>query len=468
MSNDRYNEDYTVLRDATFAGGADPLAIAPHKYVPLDELGKSYISFGSEFRLRYEFYDDNAWGEGPQDDGGYLWGRALPYADLHLGPNFRAFGQLVAAFEWDDDAGVSPPDEDRLDLLQGFVDVTIPLGDASVLVRPGRQLLRYGSERLIGLRYGPNVLQPFDAALARFEQGSLRLDSFYARPVEIDRGEWDDETDDTQSAWSLYATQKLEGLGGDGGVDAYYIGYLDREAAFAQGGGRELRHTLGTRFFGEWNHLDFDLEAFYQFGSFDADAGDGDISAWSVASSVGYTFEDTPLRPRMGLRANVISGDDDPDDLDLQTFNALFPKGKYFGEIGLLGPYNLINVHPTLTLNLTDTLTLELASVFYGRFSRDDGIYDNAGNVIREGFDTRERFIGTQLEAVVSYAISRELEASAAYGAFLPAASSRRRGRTRSCTSWASSSSTSFDCEFGGSCWPPRRPAVSAISGDSL
>src|SRR5688500_7221274 len=41
LSNDRYNEDYTILRDAALARDAGPLAIAPLKYVPLDKHGES-------------------------------------------------------------------------------------------------------------------------------------------------------------------------------------------------------------------------------------------------------------------------------------------------------------------------------------------------------------------------------------------------------------------------------------------
>ena len=40
----------------------------------------------------------------------------------------------------------------------------------------------------------------------------------------------------------------------------------------------------------------------------------------------------------------VASGDNDPRARTLNTFNALFPKGAYFGEIGLIGPANLLDV----------------------------------------------------------------------------------------------------------------------------
>jgi hypothetical protein len=63
------------------------------------------------------------------------------------------------------------------------------------------------------------------------------------------------------------------------------------------------------------------------------------------------TLANAPLRPRLGLKANVISGDDDPNDRDLQTFNTLFPKRRYFGELSLLGPYNSINLHPSIDVN---------------------------------------------------------------------------------------------------------------------
>jgi hypothetical protein len=404
----RYTEDYSAAQ-------------ASLKHIPLGDNGDWYLTLGNEIRVRYEFYQDNQWGQGPQDPGGFLWARVLPYADLHLGPNFRAFGQLVSAFEWWDDTGVRPADEDRLDVLQAFFDVRVPIGkDASLLVRPGRQMLRYGSERLIGTRYGANVPLPYEGALARLETGRWRIDAFYTHPVATARGEWDDQSNDTQSLWSFYATRSLPSLGKQAGIDAYYVGYWDDQAQFAQGPGEELRHTLGVRFFGAKSDFDWDVEGFYQFGDYEMSAGNGGISAWAVGCNIGYTFEGAPLRPRLGMKMNVISGDDDPDDADLQTFNSLFPKRKYFGEMGVIGPYNLIDVHPSLGLQLTSKTALELAAVAYWRYSTNDGIYNMPGTVIRTGFDTDARFIGTQLEAALTHKFSRELDVSATYEIFLP------------------------------------------------
>ncbi len=104
---------------------------------------------------------------------------------------------------------------------------------------------------------------------------------------------------------------------------------LDRKnASFDQVTAHELRHSVGTRIWGHKAGWDYNLEFVYQFGSF----GSGDIQAWTAASDVGFTFANALFEPRLGLKANVTSGDDNPNNRDLQAFNPLFPRGAYFGE----------------------------------------------------------------------------------------------------------------------------------------
>lgn len=413
----RYTEDYRYLRNADPPAGEQLSPWAPLKYIPLNDAGDVYLTLGSELRLRYEWYDNNNWGEGPQDKDGYLWVRALPLADLHLGENVRVFGQLIGAYAYDLDTPVSPVDEDRFDVLQAFTDFRIPLDERDQLtltLRPGRQLMTYGSGRLIDNRYGPNVLQAFDAAKAFIQSDRWQVDAFYSRPVDHRRGEFDDRTDDRQSLWSLYGTLKPRG-GSPLGVDVYYIGYLNEDAAFADRTGRELRHTLGTRLFGEASGWDWNFELFYQFGEF----ANGDISAWSAASDTGYTFESAPLRPRVALRANVMSGDRDPADPDVQTFNPLFPKGKYFGELSPIGPTNLIHINPYVTLRLTEKMQVSGNLGLYWRQSTEDGIYAFGGmDVLRAGDASDARYIGTQAEVLLEYQVDRHLSFSASYSIF--------------------------------------------------
>jgi hypothetical protein len=100
-------------------------------------------------------------------------------------------------------------------------------------------------------------------------------------------------------------------------------------------------------------------------------------------------MESIRFRPRFGLKADVASGDRDPADGTLGTFNALFPKGAYFSEADLLGPYNLMDLHPSVQLNLTERISLVPDADFFWRQSTRDGIYCIPGNLIRSGRTSR-------------------------------------------------------------------------------
>ena len=424
ISNLRYDEDYSYLRDSAARSGAwwEPL-----KYLPLTDSGDIYLTLGIEARLRYEVLRNDNFGDGPQDHDGYLWLRTLPIADLHAGEHMRLFAEFISAFAIDREPFQRRVDENRLDVLQAFADLRLPLRDHDdhITLRAGRQMLGYGSERLISNRYGPNVLETFDGVKAFGELGFWGADVFWVRPVENDLKILDDQTDENRALWSFYLTRRFDSK--EDGFDVYYIGYEEDNATFNQGSADERRHTVGTRIFGKASGWDWNGEAFYQFGTF----GGSDIQAWSFGSDTGYTFSRAPWTPRLSLKGNIVSGDDDPADADLQTFNALFPKGKYFGEIGLLGPYNLINLHPAVEVEMNKHWSASIAAVFYWRESTRDGIYDNAGNLVRSDGGSTARYIGTQAELLLNYHPARNWEFECAVSRFAPGRFIEETGRSK-------------------------------------
>jgi len=107
----------------------------------------------------------------------------------------------------------------------------------------------------------------------------------------------------------------------------------------------------------------------------------------------------------------------------------MFPKGKYFGESGQIGPTNLINVHPSLELQLGNGWSLSTAVVLYWRQSLRDGVYGVAGNLLRPSGSSRARHIGTQADLVLGREISRQLSIEAAYSLFRPGRFIRETGR---------------------------------------
>ena len=405
----RADEDYRFLHDPSKRTDyLDPL-----KYIPLNETGSWHLSVGGEARERYEYFNRPNWGRDPQDSG-YLLQRYFLHGDLRMGENVRFFAQVQSSLEDGRRGGPRPTDRDELDLHQAFLDLKLDLpADGSLTLRSGRQELPFGSQRILSVREGPNVRQSFDGFRLTYRSGEVRIDGFATRPVETNRYVFDDGSDSSRALWGAYAVLPFPFLP-KGNMDLYYIGLYRGKAAFDQGAARETRHSLGARLWRTAAPLDYNFEAIYQWGSF----GKSTIQAWTVASDTGYTLAPLPLTPRIGLRADIASGDDDPDNQDLQTFNPLFPKGAYFSEAGLIGPVNFMDLNPCLDLHLTDRLTVIVNWNFLWRESNRDGLYNNAVALVRSGKTSNARYIGSMPQMQLIWEIDRHLTFAAIYGHF--------------------------------------------------
>jgi hypothetical protein len=384
------------------------------KLIPLSEHEAAFLSLGGEVRQRYEYSRDLLFGADLQNDDGVWLQRYTLHGDLHLGPRLRIFGQLSSALETGRTDGPSPVDKNELALQNGFVELNLPLGrDANLTLRGGRQELQFGSGRLVDVREGPNVRRTFDAARATVELPGWRVDALAARPRRPRPGVFDDEANDDQALWGLYAVGGVDWLP-FGTLDLYYLGFEDDAGAFAQGTARERRHSIGARFHGAESGWDWNWETIYQFGSF----GDGDISAWTIASETGFSFEHRTWRPRIALSANIASGDGDPASADLGTFNAVFPRGNYFSQAAVLGPRNFFNLHPFVTVRPTAVWSLTADMNFFWRLDTNDGVYAPAGQLIRGPSGSDERFVGSAISLTSEYALNENLSFTSIYTHF--------------------------------------------------
>ena len=427
----RYEEDYRFLRDPACRTDAwDAL-----KYVALDRAGDIYLSTGVDARLKYEYFSNFLWGQGPQDGNGYMLQRYLVHGDVHVTPYARVFVQLESALEEGRRGGPRATDEDTLDLNQAFVDGVAPLGDGrSLTLRVGRQELSYGSQRLVSVRESPNVRQAFDALRLIFTVPGARIDGFVSRPVDVHAGIADDRPNGPRSFWGLYAV--VGSLVPESRTDLYYLGLTNDHARFDQGLAPERRHTVGARLWGRPGAWDYNVELIYQWGTFEH----GSIRAWGAASDTGYTFRSWPGRPRLGLRADVNSGDRNPGDRTLQTFNALFPRGSYFGEIAILGPANLFDVHPSIEAHPADALTITLDADSFRRQSDRDGVYSPSGALLRSGRRSRAMHVGEQVGIQAEWRVDAHLSLVANYTHFFAGRFIRETGPGKDVdytTAWA-------------------------------
>lgn len=238
---------------------------------------------------------------------------------------------------------------------------------------------------------------------------------FAAKPAETNVGFFDDSPDHRRSFWGVYTTRSLP-IPGSANIDLYYLGLDRKRATFDQGSGREQRHSIGARLWGSPKPWDYNVESVFQWGRF----GSANIRAWTVASDAGYTFASARFRPRLGLKADIASGDGNPTDPNLGTFNALFPKGAYFSEADLIGPANFMDLHPSVTLALTKRLSATTDVDAFWRESLDDGIYGISVNLLRTGRLSRERYIGTHASLSVEFQADRHTTVVLQYLHFFP------------------------------------------------
>lgn len=115
-----------------------------------------------------------------------------------------------------------------------------------------------------------------------------------------------------------------------------------------------------------------------------------------------------------------MSGDRDPEDRRMGTFNAMFTTGKYFGDIGQLGPANLYNLRPNFILELTPAWKFSGALTFFWRQSLNDGIYGPALNLLRTDGSSHARYVGTQFETALDWLVNRNLSFRFVYLFFKP------------------------------------------------
>jgi hypothetical protein len=420
LTVERHQEDWSHLADPARGTGRWTERL---KYIPLSGDESTYLTTGVEARSRYEGYESLNWGSAPDD---YVWHRLMPYADLHVG-SVRLFAQPMLSAISGTDRLRSPVDTTGVDVLQAFVDIDLQVSErTSLIVSAGRKLVSLGAGRFIDTRYGPNVPQAFDGVDVTVAGDTGQLNALYLRPVDTMPRNLDDRASRQKALWGIYATLgsgKVPAIG----VDLYYFGLRDRRAVFDQGSGQQVVHTFGSRVFGDTGAWLWNVEGALQRGIF----ADGRVGAWAVGGKGGRRFRRTRLQPELTATLDVISGDGNPDDSRLGTFNPLFPRGSYFAAQSPVGPRNLIHLQPSATIHPTRDVALSLTAIAYWRQSTGDGVYAIPGTLVRSGRGSDARVIGKQMEVAVAWQATPELNLSASVSAFEPGRFIRDTGPSR-------------------------------------
>jgi hypothetical protein len=409
-------EDWSFLRDpAKRVDRYDRL-----KFIPLNDSGTNYLTLGLENRTEFQYLNNNDWGAGPQDLTGYVLERLMPDFDLRLGDHARVF--VTVAF--DEFTGKYPRpgiDKDVADGHEGFVEfggnLHGPHPGWDVLF--GRQEVVFGTGRLLDDNEGVNVRSAFDGVRIGYDKRKGRIDVIALKPVEINPGAWDDVPNPAITLWGAYASNVR--WNSRFMSDVYVLGYDAKSATYGNQSAREQRRTLGARYFNRLpgepprTGFDYNVETMFQWGSFE----DRSIRAWGAGSNIGWTLPGPMWRMRFGLQTDAISGDNGRPGT-LGTFNPLFPRGAYFGpKFALVGPANLLAVQPQFVFHPLENVTGTFEWIWFWRESAKDALYSFENVQLRPANLTSARYIGSQPNLEIRWAISEHFLAALNLAGFM-------------------------------------------------
>lgn len=421
----RFDEDWSVLKGVDRTRTDDGWDRV--KFIPLTDDQTVWVSVGGQVRERLEYFHEFNFGAStPKASDGYLLSRIMLDADLHLGRYARVYVEGKSALATDRDlaGGATNLFVDTIDLQNGFLDLTIPLGEKhGVTLRGGRQELLFGKQRLVSPLDWTNVRRTFDGASAIGRIGDWTVTPFWTQLVPVDKYEFN-TPDSGKEFFGVYAAGLIPFL--PVGLDLYYLGADNATATFNGTSGREERHTLGGRLWGKVGDtgVDYEVEGAYQFGT----VGAADIGAFMVTAQVGYALPAPSLAPRVYVNLDYASGDDRAGG-DVQTFNQLYPLGhQYLGYMDFVGRQNVIDLSGGVAVRPTAALSVSLEPHVFWRASDQDALYNAGGAVLRSGAGTTAREIGVELDLLVNYRFSRHLTGYVGYSHFFTGAFIRATG----------------------------------------
>ena len=342
--------------------------------------------------------------------------------------------------------------DDAFDLRQGYVEIG-NLKEFPLMLKVGRQVLEYGDGRLIGPGDWNNLSRSFDAVKLRWQEKEWSLDAFASTVVVPERGSYNqsdffngNETHREQVFSGLYFSttaipvetidlyvlhlhenanpRYFQNPFGDTNFFTFGLRIKSKPGAFAhsepepQGKGPRDGKSVPPPAPKKPVGLDYELEAAFQHGN----VRGLDLTAFAVHAGAGYTF-DMAWLPRVGLEYNYASGDTDPTDRDVETFQNLFPSNH--PPYGVMDVFSWQNMHDAaliLKARPLKAVTLQAEFHAYWLASTDDVWYRSNGSTAVRPLTPAARaasnYAGSEASIVATWTVRKELKIEAGYAHF--------------------------------------------------
>ncbi|HEY4048240.1 MAG TPA: alginate export family protein [Acidobacteriaceae bacterium] len=302
---------------------------------------------------------------------------------------------------------------DTFDLRQGYLD----LHSKSVRLIAGRQELRYGDERVVGISDWTNTSRSWDGFLLRVGDKN-KLDLFTTSVVNIYPTSFD-----THGAGLTFhgAVGTLTTLLPKTTFQPFLLVRALPRVKSQQGiYGNETEFTPGIIVTREANSgLDYTATGTIQRGTYSNDS----IHAGSAIIKTGYTEEHLPWRPRAGFEYDYATGNAHRNPMRISTNDQLYPSNhNAFGLVDLFGFQNIQQFRGDFDLTPLPNLSLFLQAGALQLATNRDNVYNSSGTPLvsapATGFLGRD--IGTEFDASAKYVLTKYLVINAGVGHLFP------------------------------------------------
>ena len=343
-----------ALKAATLMGLAAALIVpaAPSAKAADMEMGSTKITIGGQLRERIHWYANMLGDEdGKRVMGSYrarlkikaeladgvtavftpqavgYWGEKLQGVFLGESANEPAYIGAI-------DRGVSGT-TNTVNMHEAYMLLSEPLGVGNVIVKLGRQEVNLGNQRLVGAVGWSQAARSLDGILLGYAAGDYGLAAFFYGKLNDEAKRFD--------AWVMpdgdYADLDLYVATWQGNFKPFGIGgTYEITDIFVNGAGNMNINTIYGRltpaFATDFAKIKLNLEAAAQTGE---NADGYDYGGYFFSVGAGADFTDVTWAPSVFIGYDYYSGDDDPNDEDLDAFWSVLPTAhKWLGHADLV------------------------------------------------------------------------------------------------------------------------------------
>ena len=298
------------------------------------------------------------------------------------------------------------PYEDKWTLWQAYPQLgSSETGWVDALA--GRQVLRFGDERVIGPSEWLNVGRTFNVARVDLHHPGYLISVFASSVVP-------GENSDVHNAlpgnnmYGVYGS--FQNIVPKADFEPYVLWRIASKSP-------ELPETLNRGHLNEVTiglHWKGDLPADFNYDTeFDGQTGSlgsSSIAAWAGYANVGKTFRKVAAAPHIFLEGNYASGTKNPNGHDWNTFDQIYPSNHdKLGFADLVGRRNLVHFRTGVEEEPKTKWKLKQQFEGYWLATSKDNFYASSGAIAVAAHPGAGRHIGNELDLVAEYEVNKGL-----------------------------------------------------------